>query len=118
MYCDQEREIRRAVLQYSHCTYDTALGAGQRAGRAAGARGAQQARGARSRRAGRAAGARARRGLAGERVGTMGARALGAGGRAAGPAGYALSAFSLFWARFDSVLFLIQFLDIIREPGS
>ena len=39
-------------------------------------------------------------------------------GRAAGPAGCALGALSLFLARFDSVLFLIQFLDIVREPGS
>ena len=42
------------------------------------------------------------------------ARALGARpGRAAG-----LCAFSLFLTRFDSVLFLSQFLDIVREPGS
>ena len=32
--------------------------------------------------------------------------------------GCALSAFGLFLARFDSVLFLSQFLDIVREPGS
>ena len=34
------------------------------------------------------------------------------------PAGYALGALSLFLTRFDSVLFLSQFLDIVREPGS
>ena len=39
-------------------------------------------------------------------------------GHAAGPAGCTLGAFSLFLAWFDSVLFLSQFLDIVREPGS
>ena len=38
--------------------------------------------------------------------------------RAAGPAGCALGALGLFLTRFDSVLFLSQFLDIVREPGS
>ena len=38
-------------------------------------------------------------------------------GRAAGPVGCALGALSLFSTRFDSVLFLSQFLDIVREPG-
>ena len=33
------------------------------------------------------------------------------------PTGCALDALSLFLARFDSVLFLSQFLDIVREPG-
>ena len=47
------------------------------------------------------------------------ARALGArSGRAAGLASCALGALSLFLTRFDSVLFLSQFLDIVREPGS
>ena len=32
--------------------------------------------------------------------------------------GCAPCAFSLFLTRFDSVLFLSQFLDIVREPGS
>ena len=32
--------------------------------------------------------------------------------------GCALGALSLFLTRFDSVLFLSQFLDIIHEPGS
>ena len=34
------------------------------------------------------------------------------------PVGFALGALSLFLTRFDSVLFLSQFLDIVREPGS
>ena len=34
------------------------------------------------------------------------------------PTGCALGALSLFLTRFDSVLFLSQFLDIVREPGS
>ena len=37
--------------------------------------------------------------------------------RAAGPAGCALGALNLFLTRYDSVLFLSQFLDIVREPG-
>ena len=32
--------------------------------------------------------------------------------------GCALGALSLFLTRFDSVMFLSQFLDIVREPGS
>ena len=32
--------------------------------------------------------------------------------------GYALGALGLFSVRFDSVLFLSRFLDIVREPGS
>ena len=39
-------------------------------------------------------------------------------GRVAGPAGCALGALGLFLTRFDLVLFLSQFLDIVREPGS
>ena len=39
-------------------------------------------------------------------------------GRAAGPTGCALGALGLFLTQFDSVLFLSQFLDIAREPGS
>ena len=50
----------------------------------------------------------------------------GARGTGAGPAawaccwagGCALGTVSLFLTRFDSVLFLSQFLDIVREPGS
>ena len=47
-----------------------------------------------------------------------GARQGARPGRAAGPVGCALGALSLFLARFDSVLFLSRFLDIVREPGS
>ena len=32
--------------------------------------------------------------------------------------GCALGTLSLFLTRFDSILFLSQFLDIVREPGS
>ena len=39
-------------------------------------------------------------------------------GHAARPVGCALGALSLFLARFDSVLFLSRFLDIVREPDS
>ena len=47
-------------------------------------------------------------------------RRLGAGrARHAGWAvGCALGAFSLFLTPFDSVLFLSQFFNIVREPGS
>ena len=47
-----------------------------------------------------------------------GARALGAAWACCWPTGCALGALDLFLARFDSVLFLSQFLDIVREPGS
>ena len=47
-----------------------------------------------------------------------GARALGAAWACCWPTGCALGALGLFLARFDSVFFLSQFLDIIREPGS
>ena len=44
VYCDQVREIGKAVLQYNHCTYDTAqagaLGAGRAGAQACGTRGA------------------------------------------------------------------------------
>ena len=39
-------------------------------------------------------------------------------GRATGPTCCALGALGLFLTRFDSVLFLSQFLDIVRELGS
>ena len=51
----------------------------------------------------------------------LGARQAGArrAGRAAWAPGLALGcALGLFSIRFDSVLFLSQFLDIVREPGS
>ena len=35
MYCDQVREIGKAVFQYSHCTCDTARALGERARRRA-----------------------------------------------------------------------------------
>ena len=53
--------------------------------------------------------------------GARGARGMGAR-RAAWACcwvvGCALGALSLFLTRFDSVLFLSQFLDIVREPDS
>ena len=58
---------------------------------------------------------------AGCSAGVRGARGTGAG-RAAWACcwavGCALCALSLFLTRFDSVLFLSQFLDIVREPGT
>ena len=39
-------------------------------------------------------------------------------GRAAGPIGCALGALGLFLTRFDSVLFMSQFLDIVHKLGS
>ena len=47
-----------------------------------------------------------------------GARALGMAWACRWPTGCALGALGLFLARFDSVLFLSQILDIVREPGS
>ena len=76
---------------------------------------------ARAGRSGRA-GERARQacGVAGAwgAAGTHKARGRGAAWARCWPMGYALGALSLFLARFDSVLFLSQFLDIVREPGS
>ena len=43
---------------------------------------------------------------------------LGSPGHAGWAVGYALGAFNLFLTRFDSVLFLSQILDIVREPSS
>ena len=87
---------------------DTARGARQGRSRRTGAAGARQ---------GRAAGARQGR-AAGARQGRA-ARKRGARGReCCWPTGCALGALSLFLARFDSVLFLSQFLDMVREPGS
>ena len=63
----------------------------------------------------RAAGAR-RAGAGGARQGAASARA---GRWARGLAtGCALGALGLFSIRFESVLFLSRFLDIVREPGS
>ena len=74
----------------------------------------------------------ARQGATGARQGAAGARgARGLGARGPRPgraglatwarglaAGCALGALGLFLIRFDSVFFLSQFLDIVREPGS
>ena len=86
---------------------------GARAAAGAG-RAQQQARGARSSRRGARAAADAGRA---RHVGTgryKGARP----GRVAGPASCALGALGLFLTQFDLVLFMSQFLDIVREPGS
>ena len=73
----------------------------------------------------RAHGARAGRGKHALQAGS--ARQAGAGrSRSARPGrwarglatGCALGALGLFSIRFDSVLFLSRFLDIVREPGS
>ena len=53
----------------------------------------------------------------GSRRGRARGRASWAAGARAGQ-GCALGALDLFLARFDSVLFLSQFLDIVRELGS
>ena len=54
--------------------------------------------------------------------GQLGGRARQANGRARQARGLALGsalgALGLFLARFDSVFFLSQFLDIVRESGS
>ena len=52
-----------------------------------------------------------------ERAG-RGARQGARPSRVAGPVGCALGTLSLFLARFDSVLFMSRFLDIVCEPGS
>ena len=64
-------------------------------------------------------GARSSRGRGAARA--RGAHSMGAGraaGFATGPASCALGALGLFSTWFDLVLFLSQFLDIVREPGS
>ena len=90
-------------------------------GRAVGATRASRRRrqaGARGARGRKERGARQVRG-ARQAPGARGARPAGRPGRGLGVLlGYALGALSLFLARFDSVLFLSQFLDIVREPGS
>ena len=108
----------RAVLQYSHCTSDTARRLGTR-----GAQGARDTQGAgRSLHAGSGASGHVGRASAraGERHGGW-AHSTGAERVAwacCWAAGCALGALSLFLTRFDSVLFLSQILDIVREPGS
>ena len=59
--------------------------------------------------------------VAGARAAGRGARRVGRGRKrqARGLAtGYALGALGLFLARFESVFFLSQFLDVVSEPGS
>ena len=134
---------RQGTWAGMYCNTTTALatrpwpGAGRAAGRAGHAQGAQGARGERRWQAGRAGpvgGRRAgrpderqmggsyARGTSGRaRQGAIGAR-QGLAGRIAWARGLAtgcaLGALGLFSTRFDSVLFLSQFLDIVREPGS
>ena len=94
------------------------------------ARFAQASAGRRRQALERAGSGAARRGRAGARGAQAGARADARGsqqGRAGRTAwalgsragqGCALGALSLFSTRFDSVLFLSRFLDVVREPGS
>ena len=94
-----------------------ARGAAQGAQHIAGAQGLAQGS------EGRAGWARGRRWARGRDTHRRAAVARGTGaGRAAWACcwavGCALGALSLFLTRFDSVLFLSQFLDIVREPGS
>ena len=64
-------------------------------------------------------GARGRRTLGRCAVATGHGRRAGRAAWASGLAvGCALGALGLFLIRFDSVFFLSQFLDIVREPGS
>ena len=87
----------------------------QRGAAGAGRAGVLQARGARGR-SGRNAGGRVR--VRAERAGQGwlgGRRAAWAPGLALG---CALGALGLFSIRFDSVFFLSQLLDIVREPDS
>ena len=136
LYCELGEGLGRDTAWAGAGRCDTALGVATRPG-------AQQAQvGAEAcRRQGRAdAGARGER-VAGGRQAQAGVapavcgrwvgaqargRALqgraGRAGRAAWArglaAGWALGALGLFSIRFDSVLFLSRFLDIVREPGS
>ena len=116
LYYDmQEQEARLHVLQGRQLCRDTALGARQ--GRRHAARARADARGTE-------AGARGAQAdvLAEARV----AQAGGAGGgRRRATCGHlgvllgcALGALILFLTRFDSVLFLSQFLNTVHEPGS
>ena len=134
--------LGQPVSQDGRLCRDTALGAGwagagcagrawargraeRAAGRAGvgriGRAGVQSARGALGAQACRARGARGRRAAgAAAGAGARGARgARLAGWQARGLAlGCALGALGLFLARFDSVFFLSQFLDIVLKPGS
>ena len=124
LYCDSRgSEMLDCVVTQSR---DTASQAMTRQGAQQGRAGAQA--GAGRRRHGRwARGALGARG-AGRAAAGAGARGRqawgvrGATGRIAWACcwtmGCALGALSLFLVRFDSVLFLSQLLDIVREPGS
>ena len=92
-----------AVLQYGHCSSDTAhrRWAGRRLDRRWVRSWVRRTRAERT-------GGRA-----------WGARAGAAGSWARGLAtGCVLGALDLFLIRIDSVLFMSRFLDIVREPGS
>ena len=80
----------------------------------------QQARGAHGKQARGASSSRSgARAVAGAERGKGAGRGRGPQpGLAAGPANCTLGALGLFLTRFDSILFLSQFLDIVREPGS
>ena len=74
---------------------------------------------------GRGTGARGARGR--QARGSRGTRDTGSGGArgvlecglvCCWAAGCAVGALGLFLTRFDSLLFLSQFLEIVREPGS
>ena len=115
LYCDmQEQEARLPVSQGRQLCCDKALGeqAGERGARAD-ERGAQAgARGAQAGSRGAQAGAR------GTQTGRWARGARHRRWACCWAVGCALGALSLFLTRFDSVLFLSQFLDIVREPGS
>ena len=108
LYRDTARRACSRALRHSTTGHVGGRG-GELAGRAGG-------------RAGHAGGALgARQGSAGPTARARGARGTGSG-RAAWACywvvGCELGALSLFLIPFDSVLFLSQFLDIVREPGS
>ena len=101
------------------CIAIQSLGHDMALGRALGVRGAQAGAGGAQAHGERGAGGSGARGVLG--TGAARTRCMGVGqatGRAAGSACRALGALSLFLTRFDSVLFLSQFLDIVSELGS
>ena len=124
LYCGWKGCRRQNRIAIQNCIVTAGMGAGQALGAAGARQGLWRAARAHSmrRQALRHAGTRgvrcrARQGAAGARQ----ARGLGAGRTAwaCGLAlGCALGALGLFSIRIDSVLFLSQFLDIVREPGS
>ena len=84
VYCDQVREICRAVLQYSHCTCDTALGWAHRVCRWARGRCAAGAGGARRRQGRASARASDRRARGKQAALACGRQARGSGRKARG----------------------------------